>query len=309
MRTAAPRFDETDRWVFAVPPLARATDGGLDRAANGRMARHIEAGGITMMMYGGNANFYHLAGYDYNATLELLASLAGGETWMIPSAGPDFGKLMEAAPVLRDLRFPSAMMLPAAPTTPSGVARGARLFAERLHAPVILYVKAPGYLEPADARRLVADGVVLFFKYGIVADDPAGDPYLAALVDAVGPGRILSGSGEIVAMAHLRRHALFGFTTGCGCIAPAASLALLRAIRAGDWREAERLAAAFAPLERERERLGPIPTLHGVMGKCGIAEMGPLQPLLSDLPEAALTDAVRAARELLAFERNLASAA
>src|SRR5260221_61077 len=120
MRTTAPRFDETDRWVFAVPPLARTADGGLDRAANGRMIGHIEAGGLTMMMYGGNANFYHLAGRDYAATLELLAQLAGKESWMIPSAGPHFGKLMEAAPVLRDLRFPSAMMLPAAPPTPAG---------------------------------------------------------------------------------------------------------------------------------------------------------------------------------------------
>jgi dihydrodipicolinate synthase/N-acetylneuraminate lyase len=306
MRTAAPRFDETDRWVFAVPPLARSADGGLDRAANERMIRHIETGGLTMMMYGGNANFYHLAGRDYGAAVELLASLAGRETWMIPSAGPDFGKLMEAAPVLRDLRFPSAMMLPAAPTTPSGVARGAHLFAERLRAPVILYVKAPNYLDPADAKRLIADGAVLFIKYGIIAVDPASDPYLAALVDAIGPGRILSGSGEIVAMAHLRQHALLGFTTGCGCIAPSASLALLRAIRAGDWTEGERLEAAFAPLEHERERLGAIPSLHGVMGKCGIAEMGPLQPLLSDLPGAALADAVRAARELLAFERRRA---
>lgn len=306
MRTTAPRFDETDRWVFAVPPLAHAADGTLDRAQNERMIRHIEAGGLTMMMYGGNANFYHLAGRDYAATLGLLAELAGKETWMIPSAGPDFGKLMEAAPVLRDLRFPSAMMLPAAPTTPAGVARGARLFAERLRAPVILYVKAPNYIDPADAKRLIADGAVLFIKYGIIAADPASDPYLAKLVDAVGPGRIVSGSGEIVAMAHLRKHRLFGFTTGCGCIAPASSLALLRAIRAGEWREAERLEAAFAPLERERERLGPIPSLHGVMGKCGLAEMGPLKPLLSELPESALAESVRAARDLLAFERNLA---
>src|SRR5258708_36928868 len=103
---------------------------------------------------------------------------------MIPSAGPDLGQLMEAAPVLRDLRFPAAMMLPAAPTTPSGVARGARLFAERLRAPVILYVKAPCYLDPADAKRLIADGAVPFIKYGIIAADPATDPYLAALVDA-----------------------------------------------------------------------------------------------------------------------------
>jgi dihydrodipicolinate synthase/N-acetylneuraminate lyase len=308
MRTIAPRFDETDRWVFAVPPLARAADGGLDRAANQRMIRHIESGGLTMMMYGGNANFYHLAGRDYAEALEMLAELAGKDSWMIPSAGPDFGKLMEAAPVLRDLRFPSAMMLPAAPTTPSGVARGARLFAERLKQPVILYVKAPGYVDPGDAKRLIADGVVLFIKYGIITPEPASDPYLARLVEAVGPGRIVSGSGEIVALPHLRKHNLFGFTTGCGCIAPASSLALLRAIRQGDWQSAERLEAAFAPLERERERLGPIPSLHGVMGKCGIAEMGPLQPLLSALPDAALADAARAARELLAFERQSAGA-
>jgi len=305
MRKTAPRIDETDRWVFAVPPLARAADGGLDRAVNQRMMRHIEAGGLTMMMYGGNANFYHLAGRDYAETLAMLAELAGNDTWVIPSAGPDFGKLMEAVPALRDLRFPSAMMLPAAPTTPAGVARGARLFAGGLKQPVILYVKAPSYVDPGDAKRLIADGVVLFIKYGIIAPEPASDPYLARLVDAVGPGRIVSGSGEIVALAHLRKHNLFGFTTGCGCIAPSASLALLRAIRGADWAEAERLEAAFAPLERERERLGPIPSLHGVMGKCGIAEMGPLQPLLSSLPDAALADAARAARELLAFERQM----
>jgi dihydrodipicolinate synthase/N-acetylneuraminate lyase len=308
MRKTAPRINETDRWVFAVPPLARAADCGLDRAANQRMMRHIEAGGLTMMMYGGNANFYHLAGRDYAETLAMLAELAGNDTWVIPSAGPDFGKLMEAVPALRDLRFPSAMMLPAAPTTPAGVARGARLFAEGLKQPVILYVKAPGYVDPGDAKRLIADGVVLFIKYGIIAPEPASDPYLARLVDAVGPGRIVSGSGEIVALAHLRKHNLFGFTTGCGCIAPSASLALLRAIRGADWAEAERLETAFAPLERERERLGPIPSLHGVMGKCGIAEMGPLQPLLSSLPDAALADAARTARELLAFERQRASA-
>jgi len=309
MRTTAPRFDETDRWVFAVPPLARGEDGALSRAANQRMIRHIESGGLTMMMYGGNANFYHLAGRDYAETLEMLAELAGKDSWVIPSAGPDFGKLMEAAPILRELRFPSVMMLPAAPTTPSGIARGARLFAERLKQPVILYVKTPGYVDPGDAKRLIADGVVLFIKYGIIAPEPASDPYLARLVDAVGPGRIVSGSGEIVALPHLRKHNLFGFTTGCGCIAPASSLALLRAIRQGDWQAAERLEAAFAPLERERERLGPIPSLHGVMGKCGIAEMGPLQPLLSALPDAALADAARAARELLAFERQSGAAA
>src|SRR5260221_11373814 len=108
MRTTAPRFDETDRWVFAVPPLARTADGGLDRAANGRMIGHIEAGGLTMMMYGGNANFYHLAGRDYAATLELLASLAGKEAWMIPSAGPAFSDPLAGPPGVADFGFAAA---------------------------------------------------------------------------------------------------------------------------------------------------------------------------------------------------------
>src|SRR5260370_16875612 len=98
MRTSAPRFDETDRWVFAAPPLARGEDGALSRAANQRMIRHIESGGLTMMMYGGNANFYHLAGRDYAETLEMLAHLPPHVSWLIPSPGPLFATLLQAPP-------------------------------------------------------------------------------------------------------------------------------------------------------------------------------------------------------------------
>ncbi|GAB7524990.1 hypothetical protein PBS_39790 [Paraburkholderia sp. 2C] len=56
--------------VMAVPPLARHADLSLDVAANQRLIRHIEAGGMRTLLYGGNANSYHVAVSEYR---ELLA--------------------------------------------------------------------------------------------------------------------------------------------------------------------------------------------------------------------------------------------
>jgi len=47
--------------VFAVPPLPRRPDSKrtLDLDAAEEVARHVEAGGITRFLYGGNAFLYH----------------------------------------------------------------------------------------------------------------------------------------------------------------------------------------------------------------------------------------------------------
>jgi dihydrodipicolinate synthase/N-acetylneuraminate lyase len=303
MRRSLPPRKEFDWWVMAVPPLAWRPDGRVDRAANATLLRHMEAGGARTLMYGGNANVYHLTQHQLAGAYAMLLELAGESSWVIPSAGPDFGKLMDGAPMLRELGFPTAMMLPASPSISAGVARAARRFSDALGAPVIVYVKQPGYLTPDDAKLLVRDGVLLLVKYGVLAADLAGDRDLAALVDAIGPERVISGNGEMPAPAHLRAHPLQGFTTGSGCIAPSLSLALLRALRARDWAEAERLRMLFEPLESERERLGGIAVLHGVMGAIGLGEMGPIAPLLSDVPASALGPAIAAARTLLEQER------
>ena len=57
--------DDPRNKVFAVPPLARHADLTPNRAANAALIRHIEAGGIRALMYGGNANFvgWELIGY------------------------------------------------------------------------------------------------------------------------------------------------------------------------------------------------------------------------------------------------------
>ncbi len=47
--------------VLAVPPLCRNSDLSLAEAENAKLIRHIESGGIRTLLYGGNANFYHIA--------------------------------------------------------------------------------------------------------------------------------------------------------------------------------------------------------------------------------------------------------
>ena len=61
--------------MFAVPPLPRKRDArrSLDFDAAECVARHIEAGGITRFLYGGNAFLYHITLAEYEALLDWLA--------------------------------------------------------------------------------------------------------------------------------------------------------------------------------------------------------------------------------------------
>lgn len=303
MKTTPPGPGDFAASVLAVPPLARCADLSLDRAANATLIRHVEAGGIRTLMYGGNANFYHVGMYEYGAILDMLAELAAPDTWVIPSIGPDYGKMIDQADALRGRGFPAAMVLPPAPPyASSGIATGLRRVAERAGLPLILYVKAEGVLAPATIAALAADGVLAGIKYAIPRADPARDDVLRALVDTVGASRIVSGMGERPAVDHLRGFGLAAFTSGCVCIAPRTSQALLAACRRGDWDEAARLRSLFVPAEDFREAHGFIPVLHAAVGFAGVAEMGPALPLLDTLP-AGLHGRVRAlAADLVATE-------
>ena len=103
------------RGVFAVPPLARRADArrSIDFAENDRIVRRIADGGIRRFLYGGNAFLYHLTLAEYEALLEWLSGQSA-DLWMIPSAGPSFGRAMDQAPLLRRQSFGTVMMLPCA---------------------------------------------------------------------------------------------------------------------------------------------------------------------------------------------------
>src|SRR5438105_408640 len=86
--------------VLAVPPLCRNVDYSLSEAENAKLIRHLEAGGIRTLLYGGNANFYHIALSEYDALLAMLEKLAGPDTLVIPSVGPMFGMMMDQAKIV-----------------------------------------------------------------------------------------------------------------------------------------------------------------------------------------------------------------
>jgi dihydrodipicolinate synthase/N-acetylneuraminate lyase len=310
MKSTAVTAADLARSVVAVPPLARHADLTLNREANSVLIHYLEAAGVSALMYGGNANFYNIGLYEYAETLDMLAELAAPESWVIPSVGPDFGKMIDQLGVLRERSFPCAMVLPlGAPTTPDGVENGLRRFADRLGRPIIVYVRTETYLTPANLRRLVEDRLVAAVKYAIVRGDPSNDDFLSELVQCIDRKLIVSGIGERPAVAHLRDFALSGFTSGSACLAPRRSQALLQALKRRDYADAEALRSAFLPLEDCRDRLNPIRVLHEAVTLADIAPMGPLLPLLSNL-EAEHHPAVRkAARDLLAFElRSMAPA-
>jgi dihydrodipicolinate synthase/N-acetylneuraminate lyase len=286
--------------VIAVPPLARSADLTLNFPENRKIVQHLEAGGVTTLLYGGNAVLYHVALSQYAALLWMLNEIAGDRTLVIPSVGPAFGLMMDQAAVLNELAFPTAMVLPQSEiATSDGIAVGVRHFAERFGKPVVLYIKHDRYIAVDAVRRLVDDGLISWIKYAVVRVNPVDDDYLKALTENVDPARIVSGIGEQPAVVHLRDFSLGGFTSGCVCIAPRLSMEFLHAVRSGDFVRAEAIQAVFGPLEDLRNRINPIRVLHAAVTLAGIAETGPILPLLSPIDPGDEPEIAGAARTLL----------
>ena len=285
--------------VIAVPPLARNAAGEVDREQNQRLVRHLEGGGVTTLLYGGNANFYHLRPSEYEATLTMLSEIAGEGTLIIPAVGPAYGVSMDQAKIARQLPFPTVMVLPhTGLNTPEGVETGFRHFVEAYGKPAVLYIKAEGYITAEGAARLVRDGLVSWIKYAIVRADPAVDPSLSELMEVVDPQLVVSGIGEQPAIEHLRDFRCHGFTSGCVCVAPALSMRMLAALHARDWALAAEIREIFRPLEDLRNAINPVRVLHEAVALAGIAETGEILPLLSPLTGAQREAVGAAARAL-----------
>ncbi len=159
--------------------------------------------------------------------------------------------MMDQADILRDYAFPTVMLLPLrGGTTPAGLATGIRRFVDRLGRSIVLYIKHDGMIDVETVQRLTSDGLISWIKYAIVREDPRQDPFLRSLVESVGVGRVVSGIGEQPAIVHLRDFGLMSFTSGCVCIAPAFSMAMLRAIQRKAFSASERIREQFAHSRR-----------------------------------------------------------
>ena len=307
MKTTPVTPNDLARSVIAVPPLARHRDLTISTADNRALIQYLEEGGVRTLLYGGNANLYNIGAGELPELLDMLEQEAGDDTWVVPSVGPDYGKLMDQLAVLKGRDFPTVMILPLAfPATGDGITTGIRRFAEALGKPVIVYIKADGYLEPTQVASLVDDGLVAGIKYATVRKDPREDSYLRALLEVVDRQLVVSGIGERPAIVHLRDFGLQGFTSGSVCVAPNSSMKILALCKAQRWDEAMQEREAFLPLEDCRDAFSPIRVLHDAVTLAGIADMGPMLPMLSNLPESQRAPVRAAAVALRQHDAQLA---
>jgi dihydrodipicolinate synthase/N-acetylneuraminate lyase len=298
-------LDRLSSSVLAVPPMCRNADLSLNESENGKLIRHIESGGIRTLLYGGNANFYHIPLGEYDQVISALGQLAGADTLVIPSVSSLWGSMMDQARILRKHKFPTVMVLPLqGNVTSRGVENGIRRFVEAAGVPALLYLKNDGYMEVPEVARLAKDKIISGIKYAIVRADAAKDPYLKSLCDTVDKRLIISGLGEQPAVIHMRDFGMPGFTAGCINIAPAANAALLKAIRAANWTEAERIRVICKPLEDIRNAINPVQVLHEAVRLAGIADTGPLLPLMSNLDPQHHAAVAAAAKTLLNANRE-----
>jgi dihydrodipicolinate synthase/N-acetylneuraminate lyase len=301
MQTTAITYSDLRSSVIAVPPLARKADLSLNDAENIKLIRHMEAGGVRTLLYGGNANLYNIAPSEYPQLLEFLAQNVGSNTIVVPSVGPFYGNIMDQAHMLRGSGFPTAMILPTLfPAKAAGIQTAVRHFVEKAGMPAVVYVKDEAYLPPEAVAQLVNDGLISWIKYAVVRQDEAVDPYLSRLVELVDRKLIVSGIGEQPAIVHLRDFGITGFTAGCVCVAPALSMAFMNAVQGGEYEKAEKLKKIFGPLEDLRNGHGPIPVLQHAVTLSGIADMGPFLPLMADLSPELQAEIKTVAAALLA---------
>ncbi|MGV2863747.1 dihydrodipicolinate synthase family protein [Achromobacter sp. ESBL13] len=309
MKTSPVTAQDLQRSVIAVPPLARHDDLSLNEAANKALLGHLEAGGVRNVMYGGNANFYNVGVSEYARIVDMLAGLAGADTWILPSVGPDYGKMMDQAAILRSRAFPTAMLLPMSfPYTDAGLADGVRRFTDALGKPAVVYIKSADYLAPETAARLIEEGRIAAFKYAVVRDEPAKDAYLSSMLEAVDARWIVSGIGERPAIVHYRDFGLKSFTSGSVCIAPRGSMRLLHLLRDGRYDEAESVRQHYLGLEDCRDGISPIRVLHDAVTLSGVADMGPMLPLLTGISSAERERVAPVARKLAAWDREAVAA-
>jgi dihydrodipicolinate synthase/N-acetylneuraminate lyase len=306
MKTTAITKADLARSVIAVPPLARHADLSVNQAANRDLIRHLEDGGVRTLMYGGNANFYHVGVSEYASIVDFLADAVGPDTWVLPSVGPDYGKAIDQAAILRTRAFPTAMLLPMTfPFTDGGLAAGIRRFTDALGKPAVIYIKSDNYIAPQTLAALVQEGRVTSVKYAVVRKDWSNDSYLRSLTAAVGTDIMVSGIGERPAIIHMRDYGLTSFTSGSVCVGPRGSMQLLRLLQQKRYDEAEKIRAAYMPLEDCRDEVNPIRVLHDAVTVSGVADMGPMLPMLEGVDETVRARLQPVARALLAHDAAL----
>ncbi len=132
-------------------------------------------------------------------------------------------------------------------------------------------------------EKLYDDGLISWIKYAVVREDTSTDNYLREVLQKAPANITVSGIGEQPAIIHMRDFGVGGYTSGCICVAPKLSMAMLKAIRQKDYANAETIRSKYEPLENLRNSINPIRVLHHAVKAAAIGDTGPMQPMLGEL--------------------------
>ncbi|MET9062102.1 dihydrodipicolinate synthase family protein [Streptomyces antibioticus] len=221
--------------VVAIPVTPFAADGTVDAAAHRALLRRLLDGGITTLTPNGNTGeFYALTPEERRLVTELTVDEAGGRAAILVGVGHDVPTAVASARHARELGAQMVMV----------------------HQPVHPYVSQSGWV---DYHRAIAEavpelGVVPYIRnaqlrgerlaeLADVCPNVVGVKYavpdaarFAAFARDAGPERFVwvAGLAEPYAPSYFSAGAT-GFTSGLVNVAPAVSLNMIEALRAGDY--------------------------------------------------------------------------
>jgi 4-hydroxy-tetrahydrodipicolinate synthase len=221
--------------AVVVPVTPFAPDGSIDTSAYARVVTRLLDGGLSVLTPNGNTGeFYALNEAEARQVLETAVQAVAGRAEILAGVGHDIATAIDAAKHARD--------------------HGVRMI--MIHQPVHPYVSTAGWIDyhAAIAAAVPDLGIVLY-----VRSDRIGGAHIAALADRApnvvaikyglrdatkfaqvardaGLDRFtwLAGAAELTAPQFWAGGAR-GFTTGLANVSPGIPLALLDALRGGDF--------------------------------------------------------------------------
>lgn len=274
--------------VVAIPVTPFAEDGTIDTQTHRALLRRLLDGGVRIVTPNGNTGeFYALTPKERRAVTELTIDEVRGRATVLVGVGHDMPTAVAAAEHARDA--------------------GAELV--MVHQPVHPYVSQDGWV---DYHRAIAEavpelGVVPYIRNPLLAGERLAEladlcPNVIgvkyAVPDAARFGAFARDAGLerfvwIAGLAELYAPSYFatgatGFTSGLVNVAPAVSLGMLEALRAGDYAAAmkvwERI-RRFEELRADRQSANNVTVVKEALAALGLCRRDVRAPSRV-LPEA-----------------------